>query len=362
MSKKAKSKRSKQPAERREPSERDQEIYSQVKAGCKLQKELAVEYEMDKSRVSQIVKNVELWFADASPRDGELDHGQRLRLERRLERERLELLYGASVRMMREFEKPAEATRKQGEEVVKTTREERNSRLQALKCAIRTTESLGKLAEREPAPLPPEATTHLRADVLYGHLTHEREEAEAKGRVAASSGCAWDVVYYVLGALHGDLLDPVDPTSVLAAALTQIVGRLVGLGAGAGERGQGTEDRGEGTEDRGQKTGAREVRGEVSSAPSTEYSVLSTRYLADAGGGSGAQLAQPDGAVERREMSPDAGDSIAASDWQQAGYGDSVPVESTPDSNRFAGEKMSELSAETQDGTACPPRASSGMA
>src|SRR5688572_33087390 len=96
------------PQKRSEPCARDREIFRQHTVHQVLQKKLAFDYQMSASRVSQIVKKVRDWQADASPRDGELDHGQRVRLERHLERERLEMLYGESLKLLREWEEEGE--------------------------------------------------------------------------------------------------------------------------------------------------------------------------------------------------------------------------------------------------------------
>src|SRR5215207_3777014 len=171
------------PAERPAPSDRDQEIYRLCKAQRVPQKELAKKFQMSAGRVSQIVKEVKAWLANASAKDGELDHNQERRLERRIERARLEHLYGKSLRMLEDFEKPAENKRGKGEDAVTTTREERNARVQALKSATRLAESLGRIAEREPLPEPARKGMggFVRFDLLQDELIRRRAEAEACG-------------------------------------------------------------------------------------------------------------------------------------------------------------------------------------
>ena len=234
-----------------EPSARDQEIYRQHTVYQVLQKDLATRYEMHFSRVSQIVKKVAAWWADASPREGELDHGQRLRLERRLERERLEMLYGESLKLLREWEEESQVEDRKSKvegagelniancklQIAKCqlpicnlqsagasgadaaspgeapspqpspsgrggTRDHASQRVQALKCAIRTTESLGKLAEREPAPEPAGAKDFIHWGRLNAQLGRERELAEESG-AAPVSGDSHDLVACVLRAMLG---------------------------------------------------------------------------------------------------------------------------------------------------------------
>ena len=202
------------------------QIYFAHKCDRKLQKDLAFHHGMDPSRVSQICKRVRRHLADVSSRDGELDHGQQQRLERRVERERLERLYGHSLRMLEEFEKPATATRKnKAEEVVgTTTREERSARVQALKSATRLAESLGKIAEREPAPQPTlhGANGYVPLDLLTKELMRQRQVAERTRGVPAVDD-AYDVVWFLMRALQGYPAKPVEPGSKLAASLGQIV-------------------------------------------------------------------------------------------------------------------------------------------
>ena len=218
------------PNDRRPPSERNLTIYTLCKAHRVPQKDLALKYEIGALRVSQIVKEVGDWFANASAKDGELDHNQQRRLERRIERERLEHLYGKSLRMLEDFEKPAESTRGEGEGAVKTTREERNARVQALKSCTRIAESLGKIAEREPLPEPAGVEVPIPPYRLYGELKRQREAAEGRG-AAPVSGNSHEVVSYLLGALRGDKLWAIPAGGPLQAAMRKIVETLVEAGA-----------------------------------------------------------------------------------------------------------------------------------
>jgi hypothetical protein len=266
------------PKKPKQPSVRDEAIFRAHTVDHVPQVKLAFENKMSASRVSQIVGNVRAWWADRSPRDGELDHGQRVRLERRLERERLEMLYGESLKLLREWE--GEAGQESGEELQNANckmqianlqsgeangvdaaspgsaasatapsprpsrrgrgsrRDHASQRVQALKCAIRTTESLGKLAERKPAP-EPAGGKQLRHDHLFGDLMRRRKEAEEEGLVPPTAKPD-SVVYYVLRAMTGEPLNQARPGSDLQAAVADIVATLVrvgGLEVGQGRQG-----------------------------------------------------------------------------------------------------------------------------
>jgi hypothetical protein len=220
------------PKDRRPPSERDQEIYRLCKAQRVPQKQVAQDYKIGAPRVSQIVKKVREWLANASAKDGELDCNQERRLERRIERERLEHLYGQSLRMLEDFEKPSESTRGEGEGAVKTTREERNARVQALKSCTRIAESLGKIAEREPLPEPARkgASGFIRFDHLQEELIRRRIEAEEHGK-APVSGDPYLVMWFLLRMMFGDPVKPLVPGSPLQGAMRKIVETLVEAGA-----------------------------------------------------------------------------------------------------------------------------------
>ncbi len=220
------------PKDRRPPSERNLTIYTLCKPHRVPQKDLAQKYEIGTPRVSQIVKEVGEWFANASAKDGELDHNQQRRLERRIERERLEHLYGKSLRMLEDFEKPSESTRGEGAGAVKTTREERNARVQALKSCTRLAESLGKIAEREPLPEPAIKGTSgfIRFDHLQQELIRRRVEADEHGK-APVSGDPYLVMWFLLRMMFGDPVKPLVPGSPLQGAMRKIVETLVEAGA-----------------------------------------------------------------------------------------------------------------------------------
>jgi hypothetical protein len=132
--------------------------------------------------------------------------------------------------MLEDFEKPAESTRGEGEGAVKTTREERNARVQALKSCTRIAESLGKIAEREPLPEPAGVEVPIPPYRLYGELKRQREAAEGRG-AAPVSGNSHEVVSYLLGALRGDKLWAIPAGGLLQAAMRKIVETLVEAGA-----------------------------------------------------------------------------------------------------------------------------------
>jgi len=226
------------PHERPAPSERDRDIYLLHKAHRVKQKQLAHDYEMSAGRVSQIVKKVGAWFANASAKDGELDHDQQRRLERRIERERLEQLYDYNLRMLEDFEKPATSTRGEGEDAMTTKREERNARVQALKTAVRTAESLGKIAEREPLPEPPVPGMNgfVRLDLLLEELNPAADRGGGAGEGADQRRC-----------VLGDLVPDAD------------VGRGPGQAAGPRQPAAGGPGEDRGDAGRGGSGGSRRV-------------------------------------------------------------------------------------------------------
>jgi hypothetical protein len=296
----------KRPPQRCRPSERDEAIYFAHKVRCCQQKELAAEYRLSKGRVSQIVARVRDWLADLSARDGELDHGQRLRLERRLERERMVMLYGESLRMLQEFEQPADNSRKgtrKGEDWSEETKRDRSpQRIQALKAALKAAESLGKIAERDPAPTPGRGKP-LRADDLFEELIRQREEAEAAGRAPAGAD-AYDVAWYLLQALAGEKLSPVTPGSGLQTALVAVAEAL-GKAAGAVGNTLGGVPSGTG-DGKLQNTNCKLQSGGAEGA------------VAPPGG---AKLAKPADAHGDHELPPEVAAILAASGWWEPSYG-----------------------------------------
>lgn len=220
---------------RRSPSARDDRIYAEHKVHARTQVELAAEHGLSRGRVSQIVAKVAQWRADAGPREGELKHDQRQRLERGLERERMELLYAQSLRMLKEFEKPATTVRggaRKGEEwSEETKREQPNTRLQALKAAMRAAESLGKMADREGPPDPPdESEPAIKGHVLFWELVRKRREAEEKGYVPKCQDTYW-IIYYLQRALQGDTLPSCEFPGV-KQALAMLGEALTAVGSG----------------------------------------------------------------------------------------------------------------------------------
>lgn len=94
------------------PSARDQQIFVQVEGLGRLQAEVAAEFQVSQSRVSEICKCVKQWRGRAKPWEaGELSRHEQARLDWYLERERLNEVIKLA---MREFHKSAREARRRG--------------------------------------------------------------------------------------------------------------------------------------------------------------------------------------------------------------------------------------------------------
>jgi hypothetical protein len=180
------------PRKKRLPSARDQAIYvSRMARGCS-QASLAKEHRLSQSRISQILRRVERWRANLRPSDcGELDHAQRQRIERQLERERHQELYD---RGLRGFDSAPQqlTTKKEGKrgenDFTETTTREVLPNVQWLKLSQRSAEALAKAADK-PAPPAPRDESLERGERIWRMmetLITLRREAEEAGKVATS--------------------------------------------------------------------------------------------------------------------------------------------------------------------------------
>src|SRR5262245_19709770 len=178
------------PRQKRPPSARDQAIYlDRQTRGCS-QQQLAADNRLSQSRISQILRRVEQWRANLRPQaEGELDHAERQRLERWLERERQQAIYDRAIRAFdtapRELKTTKEGQRG-GTDYRETTIREQPPGTPLLRVAQRAADALGKIADKPPPP-PVQCEEAERAErhrQMQLTLYTLRREAEAAGKVA----------------------------------------------------------------------------------------------------------------------------------------------------------------------------------
>ena len=249
----------------RVPSQRDQQIFAQVEGLGRLQTEVAAEFGLTQSRVSQICKRVGVWRARARPREtGELSRREQAQLDMYLDRLRLEEIYKQSMREFHKSSQPLVTVRervKGGEvEFIETTTRGRAANVQFLKAAMKAQEQLGKLSQRE---LPVDRAEDSGKDVewfkLQDYLKWARVRVENEGRVKPC-GDPDALASHALGIVFGEDVQFEPRTEVVrirkrppGAKPTRHelereewereAARKAG-GQGAGDRGQGTGDRG----------------------------------------------------------------------------------------------------------------------
>jgi hypothetical protein len=329
---------------RRAPSVRDREIYADHKVHGRQQKELAKEHELSKGRVSQIVKRVAAWRSDLSPDDGELEHDQQHRLERQLARERLEELYGQSLRILRDAEKPATTRRKgkrttpQGEKLGwwdRTEREQPGVRLQALKTALRAAEDLSELADREPPPAPP---TREKPGVTWQQLDWELERRMAKAKYLGSEPPAHvpeRVVDNLLRALAGH-----DLAAVRDPAVQQALGSL-------------------GTALLAVSLGGRYIEGQPRDLDEAALAALAAA-APQASGAPSAKLTKPSAPADEPEFPPEVTEAVARCYAEARRYGVDVAAIAAAEEASLAPENSAEFSAEQASGGREPPETNAG--
>ena len=202
------------PRKKRPPSARDEAIYLLKSVKGWTQQQLAAEFRLSQSRVSQVLRRYEAWRAAARPQSsGELDHAQQQRVERWLEKKRYEELY---ERSMRDYDaaprrlKTIKSSERDGKPFRETTVREVQRPVQLLRIAQRAAQDLGQAAEKPPLPLDrdPQAEAHASFRMAEQTLCRLRREAEEAGRAPRSQGVSNDGydVYHTVQAWLGALL------------------------------------------------------------------------------------------------------------------------------------------------------------
>jgi transposase len=140
------------PRKKRAPNLRDQAILVAYRVEGRTQAKLAEDYDLSQSRISAIIRRVERWRADLIPAaENELDGSQRQRLERWLERERLQAIHTRAMRahdaQVRELKTVREGHR-DGKPFQDETRREQQPNVLFLKLALRATTDIGRLNDK----------------------------------------------------------------------------------------------------------------------------------------------------------------------------------------------------------------------
>jgi hypothetical protein len=137
-----------------DPSGRDLQIFKMVAIERCTHAQAAKRFDITRSRVTQVIKQVRDALAQAGPHDQEVAAQlARQRLQTQLQQQRLEHVLDISARALRSQPKPLRTTKtghrtKAGdkEEWTETTTREQPVSMQALKTYLRATEALGKLS------------------------------------------------------------------------------------------------------------------------------------------------------------------------------------------------------------------------
>jgi len=166
------------------PTERDLEIFSAVHVDCRRQVDVAAEFGISQSRVSQIVRDVVEWRAGMGL-SGELQGRERKQVEAWLDAQRLEWLYEHTLDNYRRSCQPQRRERKganQHGEWHDETIDHPPGNLQCLRLASRLLELRWKMDEKCPQPSP-HALAHCDESIFINRLISMRHWAEVRGEV-----------------------------------------------------------------------------------------------------------------------------------------------------------------------------------
>jgi hypothetical protein len=200
------------PRKKRTPSARDQAILVAYRTqGC-TQASLAKEHHISQRRVSEIVRRVERWRANLIPdQESELDHEQRVRLDRWLERERGQAIFDRAIRAFDNARPELKTTRaghRDGKPFEETTVRQVEPSAQHLRLASQANRDLSRLADK---PAPKEARRsqeeeeQYRYRIMKDELYKLRRQAELEGKVIQDDYKQeyFDVVNWVVDVLAG---------------------------------------------------------------------------------------------------------------------------------------------------------------
>lgn len=194
-------------AQLKPPSERDLTIFKRAVVCRQHHGEIAGDYRLDPSRISQIVKRVRRWLAaGGAPADPQIrDHLARHRLSRATHRMRLERIVERLTHAMHDTEPAPPLVRRRmvgGREVWREEVEQRECawNLPAVRLMLRASDALAKFDEQPElaADSQPASDTELLM-VVFDFLCGCRARAEAAGQQPASP----DVSAVVSSALAG---------------------------------------------------------------------------------------------------------------------------------------------------------------
>jgi hypothetical protein len=166
------------------PTERDLEIFAAVHVDCRRQVDVAAEFGISQSRVSQIVRDVVEWRAGMGL-SGELEGRERKKVEAWLDAQRLEWLYEHTLDNYRRSCQPQRRERKganQHGEWHDETIDHPPGNLQCLRLAARLLELRWKMEEKCPQPSP-HALAHCDETTFINRLISMRHWAEVRGEV-----------------------------------------------------------------------------------------------------------------------------------------------------------------------------------
>jgi hypothetical protein len=212
----------------RQPSERDLAIWKRVNIKRHPQYEVAVDFQLKYSRISQIVKRVGQWLAaGGDPIDPQIkDHIGRQHLAHSSHKLRLARAIELATAAMEAEPTPVTTTRKRtihGSEIWReeTTRDAPYINLNAVRLLVRATEALNKLNnqdETEPEPCP--ATEQNLFPAVHSLLCRWRAEAVASGRVPPVPDIP-TLTTTLLNTFLGACPEPKPVTSVVAGLPTE---------------------------------------------------------------------------------------------------------------------------------------------
>jgi len=166
------------------PTERDLEIFAAVKVDCRRQVDVAAQFGISQSRVSQICRDVKLWRAGMGAA-GELEARDQTAVEAWLDAQRLENLYEHTLELFRRSCQPKRRERKgtnQHGEWHDETIDHQAGNLQCLRLASRLLELRWKMLEKCPQPSP-DALALADERTLITRLISMRHWAEHRGEV-----------------------------------------------------------------------------------------------------------------------------------------------------------------------------------